>query len=186
MLFITDILSKVIFVLKCKNTKIKLFLYFLLKKINYFFIFVFLQIYKMNTTTITNKQTINIKFITKLIGLLLLLGTLVYSGTTYFNQFAHKKKQKTEQKNSNRTKSNSKNDRNWQNKKKSGKNEPHKNQNVKKTIEKQLEKVNKEIKRLAEKINKTKADRKELKKLRGKRENIIKKISQKGETHWRK
>jgi len=88
----------------------------------------------MKSTTITNK-TINIKFTAKLIGLLLLLGTFVYSGTAYFNEFAHKKKQKTEQNNSNRTKSNNKSE-NWQNKKKSGKNEPHKNQNVKKTVKK--------------------------------------------------
>ncbi len=135
----------------------------------------------MNTgTTTIEKQTISIKFVAKLIVFLLLLGTFVYSGASYFNQFAHKKKQKTEQQNNSNTKSNSKN---WQNKKKSGKNEPHKNQNIKKSVEKQINKYEEQINKLKQKNPKTKEDIKLLRKLKKAKKRIIQNLNKNGETH---
>ncbi len=146
----------------------------------------------MKTIIISEKKTLNISITIKILLISLLITFTIYKANEFLREFAQHKNEKTEQK-SNKSKSRTKNDSksnnnndNWKNKNKSGKNEPHKNQDIKKSLEKQLEKINKRIERLTQKINKTKEDGKLLKKLRTNRKNTIKKINQKSETHWRK
>ena len=95
----------------------------------------------MNSTTTSQKSTLNIKLLIKVIAIFLLLMGLIYVAAPYVQEFARRTKQNTEQ-NSNKTRSkirkktksknNIKKNNKWENKKSNGKNEPHKNQNIKK------------------------------------------------------
>ncbi len=71
----------------------------------------------------------------------------------------------------------------WQDKKRSGKNEPHKNQDVKESLKKQLDAAKAKLKELTNKTNRTKEEAKLKKKLGDLVDRLQKKIEQKAGTH---
>ncbi len=152
----------------------------------------------MKTIIISEKKTLNISITIKILLISLLITFTIYKANEFLREFAQHKNEKTEQK-SNKSKSQTKNDStsktkksksnnndNWNNKKKNGKNEPHKNQDVKESIKKQIDDYEKQINELKQKPNKSKEESKLLKILKNTKKRLQKNINQRGETHWRK
>jgi len=114
-------------------------------------------------------------------------GWTVYNKVQEFSKKKELTKEETVQTEQTETTETAKETDKWQDKKRSGKNEPHKNQDVKKSLEKQIEGAKTKLKELNDKkpSEKLKGHRKEVAKLEKTINSLQKELKSKGETHGR-